>query len=163
MLFQLLVSVASSSIEKLNTALMFIGIYLDRVGEEGLLSQERELKDMIRSTVFKRDMVKTFPLLGDERLIFPLNNINGSPNAISQASSIHCSSNSARPSIVFHFRHHGCCFTLFFVESMRQTLATALLNSASKLWNLVGSQLTLSYTSSSSCTKDLAPFSTIMK
>ena len=86
MLFQLLVSVASSSsTEKPNAAVMFVGTYLDRVGEEGLLSQERKLKDMIQSTeFFRRDVVKTFPLLGDEKLIFPLDNISGSPDEIAK-------------------------------------------------------------------------------
>ena len=38
-LFQLVASVASHSADKLGTAVLFIGTYLDCVGEEGLQSR----------------------------------------------------------------------------------------------------------------------------
>ena len=47
MLFQLLVSVASTSDDKLNAAVMFLGTYLDLAGQEGLRRWERELKKLI--------------------------------------------------------------------------------------------------------------------
>ena len=83
MLFQLLASVASHSTDNLNAAVLFLGTYLDCVGEEGLESRERELKDVIQSTeFFKKDVVKTFTHNGKRRLIFPLNNIDGTVNEV---------------------------------------------------------------------------------
>ena len=85
MLFQLLVSVASSSSEKVNAAVMFIGTYMDQVGKDGLVCREKELKEMIQSTeLFKKDVVKTFSQLGEESLIYPLDNIGGSPDEIAK-------------------------------------------------------------------------------
>ena len=78
MLFQLLASVASHSADNLDAAVLFIGTYLDQVGEEGLESRESELKNVIQSTeLFKKDVVKTFIRDGKRSLIFPLNNIDG--------------------------------------------------------------------------------------
>ena len=85
MLFQLLASVASSSADKVNAAVMFIGTYMDCAHEEGLQCREKELKEMIQSTEFlKKDVVKSFFRHGSRSLIFPLNNIGGSSDEIAE-------------------------------------------------------------------------------
>ena len=88
MLFQVLATLTNTSSEQ--HAAILVGTHLDQLmGRNEVNSFERKVLNALKETEFhKKDVIKSFQAFGEERIVFPLDNMTGSQAEIKQLQGI---------------------------------------------------------------------------